>query len=89
MATPDEEVNFEHWMLSDINLCKDIAEFAQFAIALRGGLPEGEADDDLDAGGGRGRGAAAGLAVGGVAVVGIGLVVLVVIAAIVVGLVFM
>jgi hypothetical protein len=39
MATPDEEVNFEHWMISDIDLCRDIAEFAHFAIALRGGLP--------------------------------------------------
>lgn len=38
MATPDEEVHFEHWMISDIDLCKDIAEFAHFAIALRGGL---------------------------------------------------
>jgi hypothetical protein len=41
MATPDELVNFEHWMLSDIDLCKDIAEFAHFAIALRSGLPTG------------------------------------------------
>lgn len=39
MATPDEEVNFEQWMISDLELCKDIAEFAHFAIALRGGLP--------------------------------------------------
>jgi hypothetical protein len=39
MASPAEEANFEQWMLSDIDLCKDIAEFAQFAIALRGGLP--------------------------------------------------
>lgn len=35
-----EETGFEHWMISDIDLCKDIAEFAHFAIALRGGLPE-------------------------------------------------
>ncbi|MEZ4321089.1 MAG: hypothetical protein R3F61_26655 [Myxococcota bacterium] len=40
MATPAEEVNFEQWMISDLDLCKDIAEFAHFAIALRGGLPE-------------------------------------------------
>ena len=26
-------------MISDIDLCKDIAEFAHFSIALRGGLP--------------------------------------------------
>lgn len=39
MATAEEEVNFEHWMISDIDLCKDIAEFAHFSIALRGGLP--------------------------------------------------
>ncbi len=42
MATPAEEINFEHWMISDIDLCKDIAEFAHFAIALRGGLPSAE-----------------------------------------------
>ena len=29
-------------MISDINLCKDIAEFAHFSIALRGGLPSPE-----------------------------------------------
>lgn len=39
MATKDEEASFEHWMISDIDLCKDIAEFAHFSIALRGGLP--------------------------------------------------
>ena len=39
MATAEEEASFEHWMISDINLCKDIAEFAHFSIALRGGLP--------------------------------------------------
>jgi len=42
MATPAEEVNFEQWMISDLDLCKDIAEFAHFAIALRGGLPSAE-----------------------------------------------
>ena len=40
MATPQEEVHFEQWMISDIDLCRDIAEFAHFAIALRGGLPQ-------------------------------------------------
>ncbi|HHO50554.1 MAG TPA: hypothetical protein ENK18_06680 [Deltaproteobacteria bacterium] len=39
MATDQEETNFEQWMISDIDLCKDIAEFAHFSIALRGGLP--------------------------------------------------
>jgi len=43
MATEQEEINFEHWMISDLDLCKDIAEFAHFAIALRGGLPTHEA----------------------------------------------
>ena len=54
MATPQEEINFEQWMISDLDLCRDIAEFAHFAIALRGGLPTGEAprrqgpqDEDL------------------------------------------
>ena len=39
MASKEEEASFEHWMISDIDLCKDIAEFAHFSIALRGGLP--------------------------------------------------
>ncbi len=39
MATVAEEDSFEQWMISDLNLCRDIAEFAQFAIALRGGVP--------------------------------------------------
>ena len=42
MASADEEKNFEQWMISDLDLCKDIAEFAHFAIALRGGLPSVE-----------------------------------------------
>lgn len=37
MAQGKEETAFEVWMLSDITLCKDIAEFAAFALALRGG----------------------------------------------------
>ncbi|MCA9491519.1 MAG: hypothetical protein KC621_16420 [Myxococcales bacterium] len=48
MATPQEEANFEQWMISDLDLCRDIAEFAHFAIALRGGLPAG--DPSADAG---------------------------------------
>jgi hypothetical protein len=39
MASTAEEAQFELWMLTDLVLCKDIAEFAHFAIALRGGLP--------------------------------------------------
>lgn len=42
MATQQEEVNFEQWMIDDIDLCRDIAEFAHFSIALRGGLPTGD-----------------------------------------------
>ncbi|MCP4810481.1 MAG: hypothetical protein GY913_08655 [Proteobacteria bacterium] len=37
MAQGKEEKAFETWMLSDLTLCKDIAEFAAFALALRGG----------------------------------------------------
>jgi hypothetical protein len=40
MASSAEETQFEHWMLTDLDLCKDIAEFAHFSIALRGGIPE-------------------------------------------------
>lgn len=42
MANAAEETNFEHWMISDIDLCRDIAEFAHFAIALRGGIPSAD-----------------------------------------------
>ncbi|MBK7760774.1 MAG: hypothetical protein IPI35_31075 [Deltaproteobacteria bacterium] len=37
MDGTNEEKSFETWMLSDLSLCKDIAEFSSFAIALRGG----------------------------------------------------
>lgn len=40
METEEEQADFEHWMLTDIDLCRDIAEFAHFAIALRGGLAD-------------------------------------------------
>jgi hypothetical protein len=46
MASPQEEINFEQWMISDLDLCRDIAEFAHFAIALRGGLPAGDAPSE-------------------------------------------
>lgn len=44
MASNSEEVNFEHWMLSDLDLCKDIAEFAPFSLALRGGIEAAAAE---------------------------------------------
>lgn len=38
MASEDEEAAFEQWLLTDIDLCRDVAEFATFAHALRTGL---------------------------------------------------
>lgn len=49
MASSAEEAQFEQWMLTDIDLCKDIAEFAHFSIALRGGLPSQEQMDAKEA----------------------------------------
>ncbi|MCB9758854.1 MAG: hypothetical protein H6739_03365 [Alphaproteobacteria bacterium] len=43
MSQGKEEEAFEKWMLSDLGLCKDIAEFAAFALALRGGAFEAPA----------------------------------------------
>lgn len=44
ISSPVEEAGFEKWLLSDMALCKDVAEFAAFALALRSGflrsLPE-------------------------------------------------
>lgn len=37
MGEGKEERAFEIWMLSDVSLCRDIAEFSAFALALRGG----------------------------------------------------
>jgi len=37
MASPEEERVFEQWLLSDLDLCRDVAEFATFAHALRAG----------------------------------------------------
>ncbi len=42
MGEGKEETAFEIWMLSDITLCRDIAEFAAFALALRGGVLSAE-----------------------------------------------
>jgi len=42
MATPTEEARFERWMLSRFDLCRDVAEFAVFSLAIRAGaLTEG------------------------------------------------
>lgn len=50
MDGTNEEKSFETWMLSDLSLCKDIAEFSSFAIALRGGAlkakPKGTASSE-------------------------------------------
>lgn len=43
MRSADEEAAFEKWLLTDIELCKDVAEFAAFAHALRGGAFAGHA----------------------------------------------
>ena len=37
MSSGDEEAFFEKWLLSDIDLCRDVAEFAAFSHALRAG----------------------------------------------------
>ena len=37
LRSEDEERVFEQWLLRDIELCKDIAEFSAFAHAIRGG----------------------------------------------------
>ena len=37
MTTPVEEARFERWMLSRFELCRDVAEFAVFSLAIRAG----------------------------------------------------
>lgn len=37
MSSAAEETGFEKWLLSNMGLCKDIAEFGVFALALRAG----------------------------------------------------
>lgn len=37
MANSNEEAGFEKWLLTNMPLCKDIAEFGVFALALRAG----------------------------------------------------
>jgi hypothetical protein len=44
MTTESEESLFELYMLNEPDLCQDIAEFAHYAIALRGGLPNADSD---------------------------------------------
>ncbi|MBN2800903.1 MAG: hypothetical protein JXX28_17330 [Deltaproteobacteria bacterium] len=78
MASDAERVSFEQWMLTDVTLCRDIAEFAHFSIALRDGLgadPEvmtAPPKEDLVARSGASNASKA--AMGGVAVVGVGVV---------------
>lgn len=43
MATPDEDAAFEKWLISELELCRDVAEFATFAHALRAGAFEAPA----------------------------------------------
>jgi hypothetical protein len=40
MASPDEEAAFERWLLSDNELCMDVAEFAPISHALRNGIAD-------------------------------------------------
>ena len=42
MASAEEEDYFEKWLISDLYLCRDVAEFATFAHALRAGAFKGE-----------------------------------------------
>ena len=39
MTNPSETASFEKWMLDNVDLCQDVAEFAPFASALRAGVP--------------------------------------------------
>jgi hypothetical protein len=49
LGSAAEEARFERWMLTQYALCRDVAQFATFALALRGGaiqvrpLPESQA----------------------------------------------
>jgi hypothetical protein len=94
MKSPQEEANFEKWMLTDLDLCKDIAEFAHFGIALRGGVggeePTGKSitpKEDKAAGGAEAQatGGAGRMALGGVALLAGGVVVLVLLVAVAIG----
>jgi hypothetical protein len=102
MASPAEEANFEQWMLSDLDLCKDIAEFAQFAIALRGGLPAEAASSSKPQAGQSFQGAPSGAdegsstvgtagkaAIGGVALLGVGALAVVLVLIVVLAVVYL
>lgn len=43
MDSPEDERDFEQWLISDLELCQDVAEFATFSHALRAGAFGGEA----------------------------------------------
>jgi hypothetical protein len=43
MSSGDEEAYFEKWLLTDLDLCRDVAEFAAFSHALRAGAFKVEA----------------------------------------------
>lgn len=45
--SPQEEAGFEKWMLTDPGLCKDIAEFGVFVLALRHGAVSQPASPSL------------------------------------------
>ncbi|MES2641174.1 MAG: hypothetical protein V4850_16920 [Myxococcota bacterium] len=47
MSSAAEETNFEKWLLSNMALCKDIAEFGVFALALRAGAFRGAAPSSV------------------------------------------
>ena len=50
LASGNETAELEKWLLSDIDLCKDVAEFSAFVHALRGGaLAEWAKHDDIPA----------------------------------------
>lgn len=49
MHSPAEESGFEKWMLTNMPLCKDIAEFGVFAQALRAGAFRGLAESPAPA----------------------------------------
>lgn len=102
MGSAAEEANFEKWMVTDFDLCKDIAEFAHFAIALRGGLGSAPAEKTVapkqgakqataaakTAAPSSSSGAAGKAALGGAAAIAIGIVVLLAVALAVVSAIY-
>jgi hypothetical protein len=47
MGSDAEDGAFERWMLSDLSLCRDVAEFSPFALALRGGALAPQAESPV------------------------------------------